>query len=392
MIRYYALSLILASSMLTSTGFAKKKSKPEQTNVQLPVPAYNYQKVKKLLYTKKYAVPKRVAEHALTILRCSKKLSLGHRPILTIIDYTQPTRNKRLWVFDLQKYKLLHHARVTHGIRSGEARTTHFSNKHNSKASSMGLYLTGKDYKGRYGHSLKLHGQEQEFNANAYNRFLVIHPAWYASNDFVKRYGRAGRSWGCPSLPPKLTTPIINSIKDRTLLIAYHDNTDWQYGSSFLNCRHPKLKQGIMLSTKQLPTPTFDREKVLISDRNENGKRERNDPILTISAIDYKALMQQKCPLKRMLRRQIDKQEYIALSPQELNLILDKHPEAVNKLRLYMPNVKKVRGYWATEFINQTPSGEIKITKLDDNRFKFHAGEKDFILSSYSHDIRWLGL
>src|SRR3990167_1660194 len=112
-------------------------------------------------------------------LKCANKNDIKHNPILTLIDYSLPSNKKRLWVFDLSENKLLFHTYISHGINSGTLLSTYFSNKFNSKASSIGVFNTEKAYRGRHGTSLKLYGLDQKFNDNAYNRFIVMHGAWY---------------------------------------------------------------------------------------------------------------------------------------------------------------------------------------------------------------------
>jgi hypothetical protein len=139
-----------------------------------------------------------VIEKIRLTLDCAPNTSVQEHPMLTVIDYSLPSSHKRLWVFDLNRKQLLFHTYVAHGLRSGDKFTTFFSNAHNSRASSMGIYRTLKNYLGREGSSLRLKGLEPGFNDNAEGRAIVMHGAFYAEEDFIKKYGRAGRSWGCP--------------------------------------------------------------------------------------------------------------------------------------------------------------------------------------------------
>ena len=91
---------------------------------------------------------------------------------------------------------------VAHGRNSGLEYANRFSNKISSHQTSLGFYRTAETYIGKHGFSLRLDGLEFS-NSNARKRAVVIHQADYASANFIKRNGRLGRSYGCPSLPKK---------------------------------------------------------------------------------------------------------------------------------------------------------------------------------------------
>ena len=167
---------------------------------------------------------------------CAKK-GIGKKRYLGIIDFTKPSNVKRLWIFDVSNNKLLYNTWVAHGVKSGELYSKHFSNKVSSRASSIGLYLTGDTYIGKHSTSLKLKGLESGFNDNVMRRTIVLHGAWYVSQDFVKKYGRIGRSWGCPAVADKLKAPIINTMKKGSLLVAYYPDKTWVSNSKFINCK-----------------------------------------------------------------------------------------------------------------------------------------------------------
>src|SRR3546814_15021647 len=75
---------------------------------------------------------------------------------LAVIDYSRPSTEPRLWVFDLAANKLLYQERVAHGRNSGENRAVTFSNAAGSYASSLGLFRTRDTYVGRNGYSLRM--------------------------------------------------------------------------------------------------------------------------------------------------------------------------------------------------------------------------------------------
>ncbi|MDQ3292701.1 MAG: murein L,D-transpeptidase catalytic domain family protein [Bacteroidota bacterium] len=154
------------------------------------------------------------------------------KPVLSIIDFSKSSRQKRLWVIDLKNKKLLFNTLVAHGKGTGDEFARAFSNEPNSNKSSLGFYLTAQTYFGKHGLSLKINGLDQNFNTNALARAVVIHGADYVSADFIKRYGRLGRSLGCPALPAKETRPIIDIIKNNTCLYIY--GADKKYSSPYL--------------------------------------------------------------------------------------------------------------------------------------------------------------
>ena len=110
---------------------------------------------------------------------------------LTLIDFSISSREKRLWVIDLETDSTVHYSLVAHGKNTGNEYAVKFSNKPKSNMSSLGFYITGSTYYGKHGLSLWLEGVEKGINDNAPNRAIVMHPASYVSHDFVRRYGRA---------------------------------------------------------------------------------------------------------------------------------------------------------------------------------------------------------
>ncbi len=150
---------------------------------------------------------------------------------LTIIDFTKPSTERRLWVVDLKHGKVLYNTWVAHGKNSGNIMATSFSNTHGSLKSSIGVYVTRDSYVGGKGYALRLHGLERGINDNAYSRKVVMHGAWYVSS---RRHGYLGRSWGCPAVDPQIVRPLINTIKGNSLLVAYYPDKNWLRKSTFL--------------------------------------------------------------------------------------------------------------------------------------------------------------
>ena len=148
---------------------------------------------------------------------------LAARPLLTLIDYGLPSTARRLWVLDVAHARVVFHEWVAHGRNSGEDLAEHFSNEPGSLMSSLGTFWTGVAYAGRHGHSLRLHGLERGRNDRAEERAIVIHGADYVDAKFARRFGRLGRSHGCPAVRRAVARPLIDVIQGGTVVFAYHD-------------------------------------------------------------------------------------------------------------------------------------------------------------------------
>ncbi len=154
--------------------------------------------------------------------RLLEKGQLMNDSIISIIDFSQPSSAKRLYILDLKNYKLLFNTLVAHGRNTGRERATYFSNQPASYKSSPGFYITGETYRGNNGYSLKLTGVETGINDKAYDRAIVMHGAEYVSADLVQAQGYIGRSEGCPAIPEQVSRPVINTIKGGSCLFIYH--------------------------------------------------------------------------------------------------------------------------------------------------------------------------
>jgi hypothetical protein len=167
-----------------------------------------------------------------------KKLKQEHigiaKDVITVIDFDKPSTKTRLFVIDLQNGKILHKGLVAHGRNSGDNMAKQFSNLPNSLQSSLGFYLTGETYVGKHGLSIRLDGLERDINDNARKRNIVIHNADYVSEQFVKRIGRLGRSYGCPAFPIEGYKDIVEVIKNRSLLFIYSSKSDYLERSDIL--------------------------------------------------------------------------------------------------------------------------------------------------------------
>ena len=160
---------------------------------------------------------------------------------LAVIDYSRPSTEPRLWVFDLDARKLLFAEHVAHGRGSGENLATAFSNRNGSHQSSLGLFVTAETYQGGNGYSLRMDGLEPGVNDAARERLIVMHGAPYVDPLAAALQGRLGRSFGCPAVRPEVARKVIDTLKQGQLLFAYYPDEDWLEESRFLGCRRDAL-------------------------------------------------------------------------------------------------------------------------------------------------------
>jgi hypothetical protein len=153
----------------------------------------------------------------------------------SIADFSQSSRNKRLYIIDLQEMKIFMNTYVAHGRNSGGEFAKTFSNRPESHKSSLGFYITGKTYTGSHGLSLEIAGLEKGINDRASARRIVIHGANYVSDDFIESNPYIGRSYGCPAVPAEERDTIINTIKEGSCLFIYHPSKLYLNRSKILN-------------------------------------------------------------------------------------------------------------------------------------------------------------
>lgn len=189
------------------------------------------------------------------------RISEKNKPIMTLIDFTRPSTEKRLFVFDMEKKQILYSSVVAHGRNSGANYATSFSNEEGSYKSSLGFYLTENTYQGKNGYSLVLNGLEEGINDRAKQRAIVMHGAAYA-NPSTTASGRLGRSLGCPALPQAVTRPIIDTIKKGSVLFIYANNEEYMAQSSLLAGIHRvgKVAKLPAISSDRLLSPSLRRD------------------------------------------------------------------------------------------------------------------------------------
>jgi hypothetical protein len=163
-----------------------------------------------------------------------QKMNLNN-PVMAIADFSQSSRNKRLYVIDLIRKKLVLNTYVAHGRNSGQEFAEHFSNKNSSYQSSLGFYKTLGTYHGKHGLSLRLEGVEKGINDQAFNRAIVMHGADYVSEDFIKNTGRLGRSQGCPAVSIADSKKLINMLYNGAGLFIYSPDQAYFKASHLLS-------------------------------------------------------------------------------------------------------------------------------------------------------------
>ena len=176
-----------------------------------------------------------VLDLALGAASCAVKSGAVDQPrTLTVIDYSRPSSEKRLWVYDLNTRELLYEELVAHGQGTGANRATKFSNQPDSHQTSLGLFVTDETYVGRNGYSLRLDGLDKGWNDRARDRAIVMHGAPYVSPQFVKATGRLGRSHGCPAVSDAVARRLIDRVKGGGLVFAYYPDPNFLKTSKYL--------------------------------------------------------------------------------------------------------------------------------------------------------------
>lgn len=184
----------------------------------------------------KAGVPSVPLQHALAALACARSRGLVEASTLTLIDYSRPSTDRRLWVIDAASGRVRFHEFVAHGRGSGDDRASRFSNNEGSFQSSLGLFRTAETYRGAHGYSLRLDGLEPGVNDRARERAIVMHGADYVTGPFIARHGRLGRSQGCPAIDPAIHRELIDTISGGTAVFAYYPDAAWLDDSPYQTC------------------------------------------------------------------------------------------------------------------------------------------------------------
>lgn len=163
------------------------------------------------------------------------KRMLRNADVLSICDFSQSSRRKRLYIIDIQSMKLLINTHVAHGRNSGSEYARSFSNSMESHKSSLGFYITKETYWGGHGLALEIDGQERGINDLANQRKIVVHGSDYVGDRFLRSNPFNGRSFGCPAVPSKVNAKVINTIKNGSCFFIYHPTKNYISKSRILN-------------------------------------------------------------------------------------------------------------------------------------------------------------
>jgi hypothetical protein len=147
---------------------------------------------------------------------------VANKEYVGIVDFDRPSSEKRLSLIRLSDGSVSAYL-VSHGRGSGGLYATRFSDTPRSHQSALGIYVTGDDYTGEHGRSLKLYGMEAG-NDRAEARAIVVHSADYVTDRYVAAHGMAGRSWGCPAVDPKHRERIIDALLGGAVLLLHHSS------------------------------------------------------------------------------------------------------------------------------------------------------------------------
>ena len=171
-------------------------------------------------------------------LKLQNEQQLKNSKYLTIIDMSSSSNTERFFIINMNTQEIEHKSLVAHGRNSGLEYAEKFSNIRSSHQTSLGFYKTAETYLGKHGVSLRLDGLEFS-NNKARERAIVIHAAEYATENFVAKNGRLGRSYGCPSLPTKGYKTVIEKIKEGSCLFIYFPEKTYLIKSKLANAADP---------------------------------------------------------------------------------------------------------------------------------------------------------
>lgn len=179
--------------------------------------------------------------HALAAMQCAVNHGAAPASRLAVIDYSLPSTERRLWIFDLEHKSLLLRDFVAHGRASGENMAERFSNRLGSNQTSLGLFRTAESYRGKHGYSLRMDGLDPGVNDLARARAIVIHGADYVSPLLVQSQGRIGRSLGCPAVRQEVARLVVDQLKGGQYLFAWHSDPRWTRNSAYLTCEPQQM-------------------------------------------------------------------------------------------------------------------------------------------------------
>lgn len=217
-------------------AFAGPAAAIETAITHPPAQSYPQTSLTHILATQAPDLNPQVLHVAVSAMQCAVNSGAESANRLAVIDFSLPSSEQRLWIFDLQTQTLLLQDLVAHGQGSGDNLASSFSNVEGSHQSSIGLFRTQESYFGKHGYSLRMDGLEPGINDLARQRAIVIHPADYVDPSWIERHGRIGRSHGCPAVRPEVASMVVDSLKGGQFMFSWYPDDHWLATSSFINC------------------------------------------------------------------------------------------------------------------------------------------------------------
>jgi hypothetical protein len=160
------------------------------------------------------------------------------KPYLYFVDFGQPQNAQRGYVFDMKTLKLVDGPfTVAQGAGSGSGVPMRFSNSANSKATSLGLYVTANEYAftgHSHGHpyssvAMRMNGKSTGFNDNALARGVVTHGAPYVTST------SAGHSAGCSAMELSRAAKLVPELANGSVVFLYAPNAQWLARDQWVN-------------------------------------------------------------------------------------------------------------------------------------------------------------
>lgn len=192
------------------------------------------------------------------------------KPILTIVDYTKPSNQRRMYVMDMKKGEILTNTWVSHGMGTDGSQTQgsdgfgsspKVSNTNNSLLSSAGFIMTEQASVGKeWGENIILKGLEKE-NSNMKSRAVIIHgfrtqpqPGSMSDEDFdlFGRWEKAGSLSEKAELVWEFRSIKVRPFIDATygcLGVARHPTVDRETGKNIdqLDYLRSKISNGSLI-------------------------------------------------------------------------------------------------------------------------------------------------
>lgn len=162
------------------------------------------------------------------------------KPYLYFVDFGLPSTEPRGYVFDMSSLTVVDGPfAVAHGRGSADELygvPSRFSNKINSEATSLGLYVANEmyDFRGKANGQrytsigLRLDGVSRSYNDNARVRHVVAHGAPYVSATM------AGLSEGCPAMEPSRAKRLLPKLANGGMVFLFAPDSAWMSGDSWI--------------------------------------------------------------------------------------------------------------------------------------------------------------